>query len=137
MPTSTMAGLNRQSLVHIARTTVAATVSLTVAQLVGLPQPHWAAISTMVVTQSTVGAAWTVSVQRFMGTALGAAAAALLAYYARISISIFGLGVFGLGLVCAILRLDRAAYRFAGITLAVVALSARADSVWVLALDRF
>jgi len=47
-------------------------VSLAIARAVRLPEPEWAAISTMVVTQSTLGAAMTISGQRFAGTALGA-----------------------------------------------------------------
>jgi len=105
---------------HAARTTVAATVSLAVARMFQLPEAQWAAISTLVVTQSTLGAALTISGQRFAGTALGAAAGGLLATYLASSALAFAIGVFGLGLVCAVLRLDRAAYRFAGITLAIV-----------------
>jgi uncharacterized membrane protein YccC len=69
----TPAWLTRRVLVHSARTAVAATVSLLVARLLRLPESYWAAIMTLVVMQSTLGAAWTISKQRFAGTALGAA----------------------------------------------------------------
>jgi uncharacterized membrane protein YccC len=74
-----LSGLSRPVLEHVARTTVAATASFAIAAASRLPAAHWAAISTIVVTQSTLGAALTVSGQRLVGTAIGAAAGALLA----------------------------------------------------------
>ena len=74
-------GLTRQALEHAARTTVAAAVSLIAARALGLPEPQWAAISTMIVTQSTLGAALTISGERFAVTILGASAGALLGSY--------------------------------------------------------
>lgn len=73
-----------QGLEHPARTTVAAVASLVVAGAFKLPETYWAAITTLVVMQSTLGAAWKVSGQRFAGTALGAAAGAVLAMYLRL-----------------------------------------------------
>lgn len=132
-----LSGLNRRSLEHVARTTVVATVSLLVARACRLPEAYWAAITTMIVVQSSLGAAWTISVQRFAGTALGAAAGALLATYLWPGVIAFGAGIFGIGLVCATLHLDRAAYRFAGITLAVVMLAVRTQPALVTAAHRF
>ena len=126
----------RENLEHSLRTAVAATVSLGIARLLHLSEPQWAAISTMVVTQSTLGAALTISGERFAGTALGAAAGGLLGTYFGTSLMAFGLGVLALGLLCGVLRLDRAAYRFAGITLAIVMLVAR-EHVWTTAVHRF
>jgi uncharacterized membrane protein YgaE (UPF0421/DUF939 family) len=136
MTKSLLAGLNRQALEHAVRTTVAATVSLALARLLRLPEAQWAAISAMVVTQSTLGAALTISGERFAGTALGAAAGALLGTYFGSNIVMFGAGVFALGLVCAILHLDNAAYRFAGITLATVLLVPRETAIWTIAIHR-
>jgi uncharacterized membrane protein YccC len=130
-------GLNRQSLEHAARTTLAATLSLALAQGIGLPEAQWAAVSAMVVTQSTLGATLTISGQRLAGTALGAVAAALLATRLSSSIPAFAAGVFGLGMTCALLHLDRAAYRFGGITLAIVVLGSRPNSAWIVAAYRF
>jgi uncharacterized membrane protein YccC len=126
-----------QGLEHPARTAVAAIVSLIVADAFKFPEAYWAAVTTLVVTQSTLGAALKVSRQRFAGTALGAAAGALIAMYFPPTAVVFGVGVFVLGLVCAVLNLDRAAYRFAGITLAIISLVGREGSAWVLAIDRF
>ena len=130
-------GLNRNSLEHAARTTVAATVSLAIAQAFQLREAYWAAISTMVVTQSTLGAALKISEHRFIGTLLGSAAGVLVATQLGSSRWTFAAGVFGLGLICALFRLDRAAYRFAGITLAVIVLVVRSQPAWVVAAHRF
>jgi uncharacterized membrane protein YgaE (UPF0421/DUF939 family) len=86
--------------------------------------------------QSTLGAALTVSCQRFAGTVLGATGGALLSTYFRSNLAIFGVGVFLLGLVCAVLRLGTA-YRFAGVTLAIVMLIVRDRPAWVVAEHRF
>ena len=87
--------------------------------------------------QSTLGAAWTVSKQRFTGTALGAAMGALLTAYAAQNVAAFGAGVFVLGLICALLRIGRNAFRYAGITLAIVMLVARAEPAWMIGIHRF
>jgi len=126
-----------QGLEHPARTTVAAMASLVVASACRLPEAYWAPVTTIVVMQSTLGAALKVSGQRFAGTALGAAAGALLAMYFPPTAIVFGAGVFAMGLICAVLNLDRAAYRFAGITLAIILLVARDRSAWVMAIHRF
>jgi len=132
----TSAGLNRVSVEHVMRTTLAATASLAIAELFRLPEPSWSAISTMVVTQSTLGAAWTISGERFAGTALGATAGALLATYAGSGLPVFAAGIFALGMVCALLHLDRTAYRFAGITLIIVVIAASGPA-WKIAMHRF
>lgn len=119
------------------RTATAAAVSLVVARLFRLPETYWAAISTLVVMQSTLGAALPISAQRFAGTALGAAAGALgvLCFGGRTAV--FAAVVFALGLLCLILRLSRNAYRFAGVTAAIVVLVARPENPWVIAIHRF
>jgi uncharacterized membrane protein YgaE (UPF0421/DUF939 family) len=70
-------------LVHSLRTAVAAVASLLVARLLRLPATCWAPITTLVITQSSLGAAFSVSWQRFISTALGAAVGALVANYFR------------------------------------------------------
>lgn len=127
----------KKSLVHPARTTIAAALSLLVARVLGLPEVYWAPISTLIVMQSTLGAALTISWQRLVGTALGSAVGALLAACFGPSLIAFCAGVFGMGLLCASLRFDRAAYRFAGITLTVVMLVAHTESVSQIAIHRF
>ncbi len=119
-----------------ARTALAAVASFLISRLLRMPEAYWATISTIIVLQSTLGAALTISRQRFAGTVLGAATGALLSTYFRSHLAIFGVGVFLLGLVCAILRL-RSAYRFAGVTLAIVMLVARDGPAWIAAERRF
>jgi uncharacterized membrane protein YccC len=135
--THTMGPVNRDSVEQSARSAIAAVLSFTVARLLRLPEAYWASITALVVMQSSLGAALLVSGERFAGTALGAAMGALLASYFGANLIAFGAGVFVLGLICAILRLDRAASRFGGITLAIVMLVARVRSPWVIALHRF
>jgi uncharacterized membrane protein YccC len=74
--------MDQKEVLHSLRTAVAAVGSLLIARFCRLPEPYWATVTTIVVMQSTLGAAWTVSKQRFVGTALGAAMGALLTAYA-------------------------------------------------------
>ena len=55
---------NLPSVLHSLRTAIAATVSLAVARLVGLPEAYWAAIATLVVMQSTLSATLLISIER-------------------------------------------------------------------------
>src|SRR6266478_633929 len=98
-------------LVHSLRTAVAAVASVLVAQLFRLPETYWAAITTVVITQSSLGAALAVSWQRFVGTALGAAVVAIVASYFGPHVLVFAASVLFLGLRCAFVRSDHRAYR--------------------------
>lgn len=122
---------------HSARTGCATAAALAVAGWFSLPEAYWAAITTVIIMQSTLGATWAISKQRLAGTALGAAAGALLASYFKPGIVVYGLAMFFLGLVCGILRLERSAYRFAGITFTIMLLIARAQPPWVVGIHRF
>ena len=124
-------------LVHSLRTTVAAVASLLIARLFKLPESYWAPITTIVVMQSTLGAALDISKQRLAGTALGAAMGALFATFIGKSIAVFGVGIFLCGVMCAALHMERNAYRYAGITLTIVMLIAHAQPAWIIAIHRF
>jgi uncharacterized membrane protein YccC len=124
------------SVLHVARTTVAALTSLLLSRALHSPEPYWATITTIVVMQSSLGAAWQASRQRFAGTVLGALLGGVLASCVPSSLLAFALGVVSSGLVCLILGLDRAAYRFAGITVAIIVLVERHTSGWVIAAHR-
>jgi len=128
---------NPPTLVHAARTAVAAVVSYLIARLLRLPEAYWATISAMIVMQSTLGAALPISAQRFAGTALGAVVAGAAASYFPASVWAFGVAVLLIGIVCTVLRVERSAYRYASITLAIVMLVPRSASVWRIALHRF
>jgi uncharacterized membrane protein YccC len=110
---------------------------LAVARLFGLPEAYWAAIATLVVMQSTLGATLLISVERIVATALGALAGALLANYLTGNLAVFAAAVFVLGLFCAAFRMEKSAYRYASITLAIIALIPRSNAAWIVALHRF
>ena len=129
--------VDQQEIVHAVRTAIAAVASLLIARLFRLPEAYWASIATLIVMQSTLGAAWTVSKDRLAGTALGATAGAVLATYTGSNVAAFGVGLFAVGVLCTILRITRAAYRYAGITLVIVMLTARTQPSWIVALHRF
>ena len=126
-----------QWVIHSLRSTIAAVGSLLVARLLRLPEAYWAVLTTIVVMQSTLGAALKPSWQRFVGDALGAVSGALVATYFGTSTIVFTIGIFVLGLVCALLGLDRSAYRFAGLTLTIVLLITRQETPWMVAFHRF
>jgi uncharacterized membrane protein YccC len=127
----------RPVLVHSMRTAVATVASLLVARFFSLPETYWAPITTIVITQSSLGAAFAVSTQRFFGTALGAAVGAIVATYLGHTLLVFAMSVFVLGLLCAAAHLERSAYRFGGIALAIVVLLPRPAPAWQVAFHRF
>jgi len=125
-------------LVHSARTAIAVVVSLLVARSFKLPEAHWAPFTTLVVTQSSLGAALKVSRQRFFGTAMGAAFGAIVTSWFQPTVVVFGFSVFLLGLICAVVRANWSAYRFAGITIGIVLLIPRAAApAWMIGAHRF
>ena len=130
-------GLNRQSLERAAKTALAATFAVLASRLFNLPEGWWAAVTTMVVMQSTLGASVSVSLLRLIGKALGAAAGGVLGSYFGPSVYVFGAGVLLLGMLISAGHLDRSAFRFAGIALAIVMLVVRTQSAWIVALHRF
>ena len=115
---------------------MAAAASLLAARSFRLPEAYWAPITTLVITQSSLGAARTVSWHRFVGTALGAVGGVMASHFAP-HVLVFGTCVFILGLLSAVVHLDLIAYRFAGVTLAIVLLVPRAGPAWQIALHRF
>jgi uncharacterized membrane protein YccC len=128
---------NPASLVNAARTAVASLASYWVARLFHLPEVYWALVATLIVMQSTLGGALPVSVQRFAGTAIGAAVGSATATYFPGNIWVFAAAVFLIGALCTALRIERSAYRYASITLAIVMLVGRSTSGWLIAMHRF
>jgi uncharacterized membrane protein YccC len=90
-----------------------------------------------VITQSSLGAALTVSWQRWAGTLLGAVVGGSVASYFGPHVLVFGICVLLLGLFCAMTHSDWSAYRFGGITLAIVLLIPRTEPAWRIAFHRF
>ena len=134
---SSHAWASRRVVLNSARTAAAAMASLIVARLFRLPEAYWAPITTLVVTQSSLGAALSISGERFMGTVLGAAVGGIVASSFGPNMLAFAASVFILGLLSAAANSNRNAYRFASVTLAVVQLIPRVGSPWQIALHRF
>jgi uncharacterized membrane protein YccC len=128
---------NLPSVTHSIRTAIAGTGSFVIARLVGLPEAYWATVATLVVMQSTLGATVLISIERIAATALGALTGALLATYFSGNLVIFLVTLFVLGLLCAAFRMQKSAYRYAGVTLAIIVLIPRGDAGWIIALHRF
>src|SRR5437870_11295017 len=120
-------------LVNSIRTAVAAVFSVVAARLFQLPETYWAAVTTLVIAQSSLGAALAVSWQRFVGTILGAVVGGIVASNFGPHVLVFGTSVFILGLLRAVARLDLTAYRFGAVTLAVVLLVPRTGPPWQIA----
>jgi len=73
--------LRGPGLVHSGGTVAATLASLLVARLFRLPQAYSAPITTIVITQSSLGAAFKVLWERFVGTINGARLGAIVAGY--------------------------------------------------------
>ena len=128
---------NLPSITHAIRTAVAATVSVIVARLVQMPEAYWASIATLVVMQSTLGATLTLSLERIVATAVGASVGALEASFFGENLIAFALAIILLGLLSCTFRLEKTAYRYASITLAIIILIPRSNPPWTIALHRF
>ena len=68
---------------------------------------------------------------------MGALVGLIVAVQVGPNLLAFGAGVFVLGLICALVGSDRTAYRFGGVTLAIVLLVPRTNSAWYIAFHRF
>jgi len=88
-----------------------------------MPEAYWAAIATLVVMQSTLGATLTLSLERIVTTALVASVGALEAKF--FEASLVALALVLLGLLSIAFRLEKTAYRYASITLAIIVLIPR------------
>jgi len=123
---------------HAARTAVVAMTSLLVARFFKLPEAYWAPITTIVIEQSSLGAALGPSWHRFLGTMLGAALGAVAASQMSVpNVAAFGVSVFILGLLRVLPRIDLSGYRFGAVTLAIVLLVPRTGAASTIALHRF
>jgi len=128
---------NLPSITHAIRTAVAATLSVIIARLVQMPEAYWAAIATLVVTQSTLGATLTLSIDRIVATAVGASVGALEANFFGANLIAFAIAIFLVGLLSIASRLEKTAYHYASITLTIIVLIPRLAAPWSIALHRF
>lgn len=125
------------SISHAIRTAVAATLSVVIARLVGMPEAYWAAISTLVVMQSTLGATLTLSIERIVATAVGASIGAIESKYFGPNLIAFAAAIFVLGILSLAFRLEKTAYRYASVTLTIIVLIPRVNAPWIVAAHRF
>jgi uncharacterized membrane protein YgaE (UPF0421/DUF939 family) len=127
----------KQSLMHPARMSIAAVLAWLTAKGLGLPEVYWAPISALIVLQSDSNALPATSWLLLAGTALGVCMGALLATYIGQGVIMLALGIAGMGLLSATLRLNRRANHFAAVALIIVLLAGPADQAWHRALHRF
>ena len=128
---------NLPSMTHAIRTEVAATASVVIARLVQMPEAYWAAIATLVVMQSTLGATLTLSIERIVATAVGASVGALEANYFGSNLAAYAVAIFLVGLLSIAFRLEKTAYRYTSITLTILVLIPRLAPPWSVGVHRF
>ncbi|HTA22436.1 MAG TPA: FUSC family protein [Terriglobales bacterium] len=125
-----------QHMVQAVKIGVAGIVSILVARVLKLPQGYWTAISAFVVMGSDVGATIVASRNRLIGTAIGAALAAVFVALLGSNLMWFGIAVAATALICESVGLGQS-YRMACVTVAIVMLINAADSPWRSAVYRF
>ena len=128
---------NLPSVAHAIRTVIAATLSVLLARLVGMPEAYWAVIATVVVMQSPLSSTLPLAVQRIVASALGASLGAIESACFGANLVAFALTIFVLGLISLLFRLERVGYSYAGITLAIIVLIPRPEVPWIAAVHRF
>lgn len=128
---------NPPSIGFVVLSALAAVMSYLIARLFHLQEAYWAPMSTLIVMQLTLGAAFPIAVQYVVGTAIGAAFGAAIDRYFRTSVWAFGATVIVIGLLCVALHIERSAFRYACITLVIVMLVPRSASGGLVALHRF
>jgi len=128
---------NPPSIAYVILSALAAVASYVIAHLFHLPEAYWAPMSTLIVMQLTLSAAFPIAVQYVVGTAVGAAFGAAADIYFHTSVWAFGAAIVLVGLLCVALRIERSAFRYACITLVIVMLVPRSMSSGLVALRRF
>src|SRR5215813_9965817 len=128
---------NLPSVRHAVRTAIAATLSVLLARLVGLPEPEWAVIATLVVMQSPLSSTVPLAIQRIVASAVGASLGIVESTYFGANLVAFAFTIFVLGLVSLVFRLEKVGYSYAGMTLAIIVLISRHEAPWMVAVHRF
>src|SRR6476646_7386489 len=128
---------NLPSLSHAFRKTIAATISILLGRLIGLPEAYWAAIATVVVMQSPLGDTVPLAMERIVASASGASIGAIESTCFDANLFVFSLAMLLLGLISFVLRLEKVGYSYACITLVIIVLIPRAEVPWIAAAHRF
>ena len=128
---------NLPSVGHAVRTAVAATLSVLLARLVGLPEAYWAVIATLVVMQSPLSSTVPLAIQRIVASALGA-------LLGTVESACFGANLVRVRTydLCARTHIDcvsvgKGRVSYAGMTLAIIVLIPRPEAPWIAAVHRF
>ena len=128
---------NPPSIAHVILSALTAVLSYLIARMFRLQEAYWAPMSTLLVMQVTLRAAFPIAAQYILGTAVGAIVGAVSDIYFHESVAAFGAAIVLVGLLCVALRVERSAFRYASITLAIVMLVPRSTSARLVALHRF
>jgi uncharacterized membrane protein YccC len=115
---------------------LAAVLAYWITELLHLPGGYWAAISSIVVMQSEVGATMLASRDRIAGTALGAIVGLLTSLVWHHSLPMFGLAVLIVMMLCTALNY-KSAGRLGGVTVTIIVLVHFSGPLWQIALQRF
>jgi uncharacterized membrane protein YccC len=118
------------------RTGVAALLCLYITKALGLTQGLWAAISSIIVLQSHMGATVKASVGRFLATAVGALVGAIVVSFEGNNYVSVAAAITIAVLCCTPQRL-RDGYRLAGSTVISIMLGNKSQSPWFVATERF
>ena len=129
----TRARQRKRLVIHACRTALAAGLCWWLSQRLGLHDGYWAPISAIIVLQSNVGATVSASVDRILGTLIGAILGFAFTLYGTLPWN-FIAAVLCAVIVCGLFNL-RQSSRLAGVTVAIVML-VKTGSHWTLALDR-
>jgi uncharacterized membrane protein YccC len=130
---SLLTGERKGLLIHAGRTALAASLCWWLAQLFGLHDGYWGAISAIIVLQSNVGATIQASRDRILGTIIGAVLGFSCTLFGELPWS-YILAVFLAIVVCGLLGF-RNSSRLAGVTVTIVML-VQSGSHKSVALDR-
>lgn len=128
---------NPTSIAHVILSALTAVLSYLIARMFHLQEAYWAPMTTLLVMQLTLSAAFPIAAQYILGTAVGAIVGAVSDIYFHGNVAAFGAAVVLVGLLCVALRVERSAFRYASITLAIVMLVPRSTSARLVALHRF
>lgn len=128
---------NPPSIAHVILSALTAVLSYLIARMFRLPEAYWAPMTSVLVMQLTLSAAFPIAVQYVLGTAVGAFVGAVSDIYFHGSLAAFGAAIVLVGSLCVALRVERSAFRYASITLAIVMLVPRSTSARLVALHRF
>jgi uncharacterized membrane protein YccC len=128
---------NLPSVWHAVRTAIAATLSVLLARLAGMPEAYWAVIATLVVMQSPLSSTVPLAVQRIVASAVGASLGIIESTCFGANLVAFAVTIFVLGLISIAFRLERVGYSYAGMTLVIIVLIPRPEAPWIAAAHRF